>query len=192
MIAFAKHGEENTNETLKLALAEAEARGLDLVVASSRGDTALAAVEMAEKMNFSHKIVVVRCAYSGSAPDENRMSENIVAELNGRGAKVVTAAHALSGAERGITKVFGSVHPVELMATTLRLFGQGVKVCVEIALMAVDCGAVAYGKPVMCVAGTGKGADTACIISPASTASLLDTKINEVLCKPGLYKSEDK
>jgi hypothetical protein len=67
------------------------------------------------------------------------------------------------------------------------MLGQGVKVCVEISLMANDAGALTYGKPVVCVAGSGKGADTICIVTPAYSASVLDTKINEVIEKPDLY-----
>ena len=119
------------------------------------------------------------------------MSEEIVRELEQQGATVVTAAHALSGAERGITKAFGSVHPVELMAYTLRMFGQGMKVCVEIALMALDCGSISYGRPVVCIGGSGRGADTACILTPSYSSSLLETKIHEILCKPALYPEEN-
>ena len=104
---------------------------------------------------------------------------------------VVTAAHALSGAERGISKAFGGVYPVEIMAATLRMFGQGVKVCVEIALMAADCGAIRAKQPVMVVGGTGGGADTACVITPSYTTSLLETKVNEILCKPALLPQEE-
>jgi len=82
--------------------------------------------------------------------------------------------------------VFSGVYPAELIATTLRMLGQGVKVSVEIALMALDNGAIEYGKPVVCVAGSGSGADTCCIITPSYTATLLETKVHEILCKPGL------
>lgn len=93
----------------------------------------------------------------------------------------------LSGAERGISRKFSGAYPVEIMAHTLRMFGQGTKVCVEIAMMALDNGAIELNKPVVCVGGSARGADTACIITPAYTADCLDTKIHEILCKPGLY-----
>ena len=46
---------------------------------------------------------------------------------------------------------------------------------------------IELNKPVVCVGGSARGADTACIITPAYTADCLDTKIHEILCKPGLY-----
>ena len=36
------------------------------------------------------------------------------------------------------------------------------------------------------VGGTAYGADTACVLTPAYTANLLDTKVHTVLCKPWL------
>lgn len=66
------------------------------------------------------------------------------------------------------------------------MLGQGVKGCVEIALMALDSGSIFYGRPVVCVAGSG-GAGTVCVITPDYIADLLNTRIHEILCKPGLY-----
>ena len=191
MIAFEKTGTVNTEETLKIALAAAAERKLDIVVASSEGNTAKRLVALAKEQKLEQHIVVVRCAYGSKESGTNRMSEEIVRELEQQGATVVTAAHALSGAERGITKAFGSVHPVELMAYTLRMFGQGMKVCVEITLMALDCGSISYGRPVVCIGGSGRGADTVCIMTPSYSSSLLETKIHEILCKPALYPEEN-
>ena len=191
MIAFEKTGTVNTEETLKIALAAAAERKLDIVVASSEGDTAKRLVALAKEQKLEQHIVVVRCRYGSKEAGTNRMSEEIVRELEQQGATVVTAAHALSGAERGITKAFGSVHPVELMAYTLRMFGQGMKVCVEIALMALDSGSISYGRPVVCIGGSGRGADTVCIMTPSYSSSLLETKIHEILCKPALYPEEN-
>ncbi len=115
------------------------------------------------------------------------MTDERRAELTAAGVHIIHAAHALSGAERGISRKFNGAYPVEIMAHTLRMFGQGTKVCVEIAMMALDNGAIEFNKPVVCVGGSARGADTACIITPAYTADCLDTKIHEILCKPGLY-----
>lgn len=57
--------------------------------------------------------------------------------------------------------------------------------------MAADCGAIQAKQPVMVVGGTGGGADTACVITPSYTASLLETKVNEILCKPALLPQEE-
>ena len=97
---------------------------------------------------------------------------------------ILTTTHVLSGAERGISRKFGGIYPVEIIANSLRIFGQGVKVTVEIAVMALDEGLIPYGEDIIAVGGTGKGADTAVVIRPAHAASILDTYIAEIICKP--------
>jgi len=69
------------------------------------------------------------------------------------------------------------------VANTLRLFGQGIKVCVEIAMMATDAGLISPAE-VLSVAGTGRGADTVALIAPQSSNKLFDLKVREILVKP--------
>ncbi len=57
--------------------------------------------------------------------------------------------------------------------------------------MALDADAIDYGKPVMAVAGSGEGADTAAILTPAYSANILDTIVHEIVCKPSLYPAAD-
>ena len=186
MTLFPNPGRQNTEETLRTALAYAKEHDMDLVLASSTGETALALLPLLRETGFSRKPIVVTHVYGMADPGENDMPEETLQAILDAGLEVVTAAHALSGGERGLSKQFGGVNPVELVAHTLRMFGQGTKVCVEISLMAMDCGKLPYGRPVVAVGGTGLGADTACVLTPSYTASLLDTRIHEILCKPRL------
>jgi hypothetical protein len=64
------------------------------------------------------------------------------------------------------------------------MLGQGVKVCVEISISALDAGLIPFGKPVITVAGTGRGADTAALLTPAHANAIFETRIHEILCKP--------
>ena len=178
MTIFEKTGPVNTEETLNIALKTATERNLDIVVASSEGDTALSLMQKAKEAGFAGKIVCVSCAYGSKTPGENRFSQERRTTLEQNGIRVVTAAHALSG--------------VELIAYTLRMFGQGTKVCVEVALMALDCGSISYGKPIVAIGGSGRGADTACVLTPGYTANLMETKIHEILCKPSLMTEEPR
>jgi len=104
--------------------------------------------------------------------------------LEDAGAIIVTAAHALSGTERAISGKFGGAYPVEIMAHTLRMFCQGMKVCVEVATMALDAGAIKSPRPVIALGGTGSGLDTACVITPGYSAKIFETRVHEILCKP--------
>jgi hypothetical protein len=106
------------------------------------------------------------------------------AALRAAGIPVLTATHALSGVGRSISLQFGGVTPVELIAHTLRLFGQGMKVCVEVAVMAADAGLVRTDRDVICVGGTGRGADTAVVLRPAHMNRFFDLRVREILCKP--------
>jgi hypothetical protein len=61
--------------------------------------------------------------------------------------------------------------------------GQGIKVCVEILLMACDGGCIGIGEKVIAVAGTGSGADTAVVGSAAPSTKLTSLRIHEIICK---------
>lgn len=177
---FDKSGPENTEECLKLAVKTAKERGIkDIVIASNSGRTAQLLKDEKE-----WNIVWVSSAYGFSAPGKNTISEEIEKELVSAGIKILTTTHVLSGAERGISRKYGGIHPVEIIADTLRMFGQGVKVCVEISIMALDAGLIPYGTPVLAVGGTGKGADTAVILRPEHANNVLETRIEEIVCKP--------
>jgi len=172
-------GEAHTVATVELALAAAAERGIGhIVVASCSGKTALL---LAGK---GLQIVCVTHANGFTAPGCNELPEATRAALTAEGVAVLTTTHVLSGAERGISRKFGGVSPVEIIAQTLRMFGQGVKVCVEIAVMALDAGLIPYGEPIITVAGSGTGADTALILRPAHAANIFETSIGEIICKP--------
>lgn len=100
------------------------------------------------------------------------------------GAKLYTGTHALSSVERAIRKNFGTIQPLELIANTLRLMGEGTKVCVGITLMAADAGLIPVNRDIVAIAGATRGADTALRIKPANTSRFFDLKIREVIAKP--------
>ena len=147
-----------------------------------QGKSALALLEACKKADYHPKVAVVRLVSSAAQNGMNRMTPEMKQELEAAGAVVVTAGHALSGAERGLSGRFKGVYPVEIMANTLRTFGQGTKVCFECAVMALDADAIVYGKPVVALAGTGGGTDTALVITPSYSATVLDTKIHRDHC----------
>ncbi len=99
MLTFKQVGKTNTDVTLKLAIQTALEREMDLVVATTKGDTALRAAELAREMGFSGKLVAVSCAYGAKAVNENSLSDEMRGKLHQQGVTVVTAAHALSGCQ---------------------------------------------------------------------------------------------
>jgi len=177
---FESEGRHNTQQAVELALKSARERGIrHIVVASCSGYTA-GFFKDAKDL----EVVCVTHVNGFSERGKNEMPDEVRQQLMASGIKVLTTTHVLSGAERGLSRKFGGTYPVEIMAHTLRMFGQGVKVCVEISVMALDAGLIPYGQPVIAVGGTGEGADTAVILTPSHASSILETRIHEIICKP--------
>ena len=182
---FNSPGKENTGETLRIAVSEAKRQQIShIVVASNEGVTAFALAEEARKQGYEGKLICVTHVYGFVENGKNELSDENRTELEKQGVRVHTSAHTLTGTERGLSKKFQGVYPVEMIAHSLRMFGQGLKVCVEIAVMALDAGLVPFGKPVIAIGGTGRGADTASILTPDYSSTVLSTKVHEILCKP--------
>jgi uncharacterized protein len=184
MIVFEKPGKENTEKVVNIALTEAKKRGIKYIVAASTtGGTA-----EHFKGQKDVKIIIVRSSFglNGQTPQINRMSQEKYNELTAAGLQIVTAAHALSGAERSLSTTFKGIYPLEIIAAALRMLGQGTKVCVEISAMACDNGAVPPSELIIAVAGTSIGADTAVVLQTTNSNRIMETKVSEILCKPSL------
>ncbi|TFG34948.1 hypothetical protein EU527_01170 [Candidatus Thorarchaeota archaeon] len=151
-----------------------------VVVATTEGTTGLLAAN-----TFKNKRVVVVTHQTGFViPNENELDEEVRAKILSEGALVFTATHAFAGVPRGIRRELGTWQTTEIIAVAYRTFGQGTKVCAEIAMMAADAGLVPVDKDVICIAGTGRGADTAWIVQPANTHAFPKIKMRACLCKP--------
>ena len=191
MVCFENAGKQNTAEVVRIALEKAQELHCPIVAASTMGVTADELLSQAEAMGFKEKIVIVRGCSSRQRSGANLMKPEVKAALEARGAVIVTAAHALSAGERSLSTTFKGVYPLEIMANTLRMFGQGTKVCVEAAVMAMDADVLPFGVPVVALGGSHRGADTAVVITPSYSASLLQTVVNEILCKPFDIRNPD-
>lgn len=176
---FDTEGSVNTEKVVELAIKAAKENNIrHLVVASNTGATARLFI------GSGLEVTCVTHAYGFGLPGTNEMEPKVREELSAAGIKVLTTTHVLSGAERSLSTRFGGINPVEIMACSLRMLGQGVKVCVEIAVMALDAGYIPYGESVVAVGGSSRGADTAVIIRPAHARDILSTRIQEIICKP--------
>ena len=151
-----------------------------MVVATCTGRTARHFLPFAREFHLT----AVTHAWGFASPGAQEMAPEARAELEAAGCRVLTASHVLSGAERGLSSRFGGVYPVEVIAYTLRMFGQGVKVGVEIAIMALDAGAIPYGRDILAVGGSSEGADTAIVVRPAHANAILETRVVEIICSP--------
>jgi len=117
-------------------------------------------------------------------PNAQELTEENRAAIEAAGGKVLTCQHAFGGVGRAVRKKWGTYQLDEIIAQTFRIFGQGVKVCAEIALMAADAGLARTGEPCIAIAGSGRGADTALVLIPANAQEFFDLRIMELLAKP--------
>ncbi len=175
IVYFEKPGKENTSEVLSLVKERAEQRGIKKVVlASTRGGTASAAAEAFEGTGI--ELVVV--PWSHGFGKENPFPPDLKTELEGKGHTVHFGTMLFHTDE-----LYGSKAPT-LLANLLRIFGQGLKVVVEITMMACDGGCVAGKEKIIAVAGTGTGADVAVVMTAAPSMRWTKLRIHEIICKP--------
>lgn len=178
---FEERGEKNTDETLKAAKKRADELGIrDIVVASTRGGTGVKAVEVFKGYN----VVVVTHSTGFREPGAQELPDDLKAKIEAGGGVVLTTNHAFAGVDRAIRRKFETVGPSELIAQTLRMLGQGMKVVVECAAMAADSGLIPVDKDVISIAGSGRGADTAVVLKPAHVQAIFDTYVREIIAKP--------
>jgi len=181
-VYFTKPGPSNTGTVLECVRRRLEQLKVEAVlVASVSGQTALKAREV---LKPETKIIAVSHVAGFKEPSSQEMPPEARQELISKGVPVLTAQHALGGVGRGIRNKLKTYQVDEIIAYTLRLFGQGTKVGVEIALMAADAGLVRTDQDVITVAGTSKGADTALVIRPANSSDFLTLVVKEIICKP--------
>jgi len=159
------------------------AGGVDhVVVATTSGDTGVRFAEVFGGGEIRVVCVTHHVGFQGGDIDQLRPENR--ARLKTLEADIVTAGHALSGVARSISTAFGGTSLPEVIAHTLRLFGQGMKVCIEIAVMAADAGLVPTDCDVICVGGTGHGADTAVVLRPSHMNRFFELRVREILCFP--------
>jgi hypothetical protein len=180
-IYFETQGRGNTERTLQIAKARAEELGIrTILVATTSGATGVRAAEELQDFN----VVVVTHSAGFKEPNYQELTEGNRRAIEAAGAKVLTCQHAFGGVGRAVRKKLGTYELEEIMAYTLRIFGEGTKVACEIALMAADAGLVRTDEAVIAIAGTGRGVDTALVLRPANAQTFFDMRIMEILCKP--------
>jgi len=184
MRVFDRAGPDNTAETLEIAVTAAAQRSLPLVVASTRGKTAAAAIELAAPVGV--RLIAVSHNYGFAKAGQQEFDPGRRAEIERHGGYVHTGTLPLRGVGSAIRRKLGGSEE-ELVNSALRIFCQGAKVCVEMAAMVADAGLITPDQDIVAVAGTGLGADTACVVRPMPSNMLFDIRVREFLCKPGAF-----
>jgi len=181
IVYFEKPGRENTEEVFRIAKQRAGELGIKtILIASTTGDTAVKAVDALEGMRL---IFVTHCT-GFREPNSQEFTEENRKIVEGRGGIVFTTTHAFAGVSRAFRNKTQTTAIGDLIASVVKIFGEGMKVVVEIAMMAADGGMVRTDEDVISIAGTGRGADTAVVLTPVNSQNFFDLKVKEILCKP--------
>jgi len=183
IIYFEEPGPENTEKLLAAARERARELGIkDVVVATSHGGTVLRALEFLERPGLNLVAVTICEGYKSegwcmTAEEKERLTK--------RGVKVLTGIHALGdGVASAFSEKYGGKPLEEVVRDAFYRFSQGMKVCVEVVLMAADAGLIPMDGETMAIAGTDKGADTCIVVKPAYPRTFFDLEIREIVAKP--------
>jgi hypothetical protein len=184
IIYFERPGPHNTEAVAEAVRERAGELGIEHVVAASNtGATALALWEQLKDKGVS--LIAVPEHYGFRGGDEQDLTDEQRRELEEQGIKVLICAHALSGVGRSVSEKFGGISHTEVIAHTLRRFGgDGIKVGVEVSVMAADAGLVPTDREIIAVGGSGRGADAAIVLKPAHMNNFFSLDIREIIAKP--------
>lgn len=177
IIYFGRAGKVNTEKTLKLAKKRALELGIKkTVIASTHGYTAQEALEVFKGTDV--QLVVV-------GTERDLFSKNLLQILRDKENPVI------------FSNEVEYIYP-EFTRNALKKLSEGVKVCMEICMVAAEKGLIPEDKEVIAIAGTsprgfedGGGADTALVMLPRKSeqfnkipekAKRRDVK--EIICKP--------
>ncbi|MEM2272808.1 MAG: pyruvate kinase alpha/beta domain-containing protein [Candidatus Bathyarchaeia archaeon] len=182
IVYFESGGRHNTDATLSLAKERALEKGIkNVIIASITGFTAERALEIFKDANI--KLTIVGLKGGPQFPEDLRR-------------KIEQMGHNFCYAS-DVKYEFP-----EIVQDTLRRFCEGLKVCVEITLIAAEMGFVQPKEEVIAIGGTGRlgyekggGADTAIIVEAIKSKDFLELetifgrkeerrKIKEIICKP--------
>jgi hypothetical protein len=180
---FPKPGPENTGFCLDL-LEKAVGMGYQhLVVASTTGASGAQAVQrlaMAPGIN----LVVVGHSVGFKGPNIDEFQEENYKEIVHGGGKVLKATILTHSLDTSLADMFKGSAPTLVIANTLRRLGQGLKVCCEIVMEAVDAGLIPEEEEVVAVGGTARGWDTVAIIRAAASKRFMKLSVLEIWAKP--------
>ena len=179
-VYFDVPGKKNTKDTIRIAKKRAEDLGIkSIILSSSGGFTAKLALN---EIKDETKLIVV------GFPD--RFPKELKTELESKGHKVLFPSD------------YTFDHPASAWEL-LRRFGEGMKVAVQVVLMATEAGIVLEGEEVISMGGTGTreypeggGCDLAIVMEavkgenffnitlPPYEKKMKGRKIKEILCRP--------
>jgi len=187
---FDQPGEGNTQLVIEAVSQRLKAGGIKkVIVASTSGETA---ARFARSLKGKFELICVSEAPFRREWGEGWpcLKEEFRQELEELKVPIIDKAPYVFHNSVLDSARWSDAFPERLVKETLYCFGQGMKVAVEVALMAVSCGYVIPFEDVIGVGGSGKGADTAIVLRATYPACLFDKdsakrlEIREVIAMP--------
>ncbi len=171
----------NTREVLKIAKKYALDNEIgDIVIATTTGNTGVLASKI---FNDRFNLVVVTHSTGFRNLGEQELLENNKNKMLKKNVNIFTGPMIFHSWNDYYRKKYGAIMPTTIIADTLRIFGQGIKVAIEIITMAVDAGLIPP-RPVISIAGTEKGADTVILAEGKNSKKLFEMKVIDIIAKP--------
>lgn len=172
---------KSTEEVLNIANTYAQDHNIhDIVLATTTGKTGVMASTLFGK---DKNVVAVTHSKGFKEKGKQELLEENKKQMQKQNVSIFTGPMIFHTWNDYYRKKKGTITPTTMIADTLRMFGQGTKVAVEIVAMAADAGLLAE-EPVLSIAGTGYGADTILLITPTNSKWLMDMHIIDVIAKP--------
>uniref|UniRef100_A0A7V4G7G7 Pyruvate kinase C-terminal domain-containing protein n=1 Tax=Desulfobacca acetoxidans TaxID=60893 RepID=A0A7V4G7G7_9BACT len=179
---FPDAGPQHTAACIEL-LEKAAAEGFQhLVVASTTGASGVQAARRLAGKGIN--LVVVGHCVGFKGPNIDEFLPEHQTEITGLGGRVLKATILTHSLETSIADQFKGSAPTLLIANTLRRLGQGLKVCCEIVMEAVDAGLIPEEAEVVAAGGTARGWDTVAVLKSAASKRFLKLSVLEIWAKP--------
>jgi hypothetical protein len=175
-------GPQNTPACLDLMDKAVKEGFRHLVVASTTGDSGVRAARRLQGKDVN--LVVVAHSVGFKGPNLDEFLTEHYQEITSLGGKVLKATILTHSLETGLADQFKGSAPTLLIANSLRRLGQGLKVCCEIVMEAVDAGLIPEGEEVAAIGGTARGWDTVAIVKSAASKRFLQLSVLEIWGKP--------
>lgn len=182
-ILFEKPGDQNTDVCIDTVKNYIKEHGMTyVVVASTTGKTALSFYSGLKET--SSRLVIVTHSVGFKEPGKDEFDQDTRKYLVQEGVPLYTGTILTHSLEKSLMDDFHGIYPGYIIANTLRRFGEGTKVAVEIVMEASDAGLVPEDAEVLAVAGTGYGADTVLLIKAKPSKRFLKLEVLEILARP--------
>jgi hypothetical protein len=180
---FERPGNQNTANCIHTVLKQIKDLGRKhVVVASTSGRTALAFHKALAGTGAN--LVIVTHSVGFKEPGHDEFDPDIRRRLRRSRVPIHTGTILTHSLEKSLMDGFRGIYPGYLIANTLRRFGEGTKVAMEVVMEACDAGCVPEDAEVLGIGGTYHGSDTVLLVRSKPSKRFLEMDVLEIMARP--------